>query len=907
MFDLHRHDEFSSFDGFGNAVEVARYAKELGHEAVCTTNHGNTSGLVQTYRAAKEVGIKPILGCEGYFLPRWKEKTRGYHLTIIAKDKVGYGNLNRLQWAGEQHKYYNPIWTFKDLEEYHDGLICTSACVAGYLAKAIASDKQGHARRFVERMQSIFGADFYIEIQPYRVSEAGLQEKVNRGAVAVAEEFGVKCILTSDSHRVRPEDFDTYVKMHQITGHDIEWVEGTYKDRYMPKPWEMSKRFAEMHGEDYPDAKRHAKEYEHNLSEIADKCDGDYLDELEQVLPRLGGSEDTYKTLSANVRAGLKHLGITSKVYRERALEELRVIKKLGFSDYFLMVADYTMWAKKNGIVVGPGRGSVCNCLVAYALGITEVNPVFFNLDFRRFLREDKTALPDVDLDFMPSRRQEVVDYICNKYEGKAARIVSYGRYKVDNLINDLAKVCEVGTTLVDDKGKERFEPDKKEISAIKRLCKRYVDDDTEELDAVNLLADKESIWYNRTYDNIILHFTKMYKKVRFMGTHAAGVAVTGGEILDYSALHTDKDGAVCLSYDMVDIDSINLVKFDILGLKTMESISDLRKSTGVTVNYYEIVNDPKIIEAFRNGDTDGVFQFDSKSSRQVLTQINAESFADVAAASAMNRPGPLSLGMPDIYANNKINVDDAKEQPWFKYTESTHGTIVYQEQVMQICINLGGLTWAEADKVIKAQKSVKARNRAMESEEFQELRKRFIDNASEHMGRDVAKNLFDDVLNYTFNQGHATGYTLISFEEMYYKVYFPVHYWFAKLKYAVNDQQYRQFCECAVADGCVVFPPHINYSTEHARLRKFEGEYVIQQGLSEIKNVGDKAATFIATERRKRPFTNFDDFYDRCKDRTVTSRVIESLDNDGALDFNKKRYLNRTVKYNAGLLAAHG
>lgn len=907
MFDLHRHDEFSTFDGFGNADEVARYAKELGHVAVCTTNHGNTNGLVQTYRAAHQYDIKPILGCEGYFLPVWKEKTRGFHLNLLAKNLVGYANLNRIQFAGEHHRYYNPIWTFEDLEQYHEGLICTTACVAGYLAKSITADKLHVAYKFLRRMQSIFGEDLYIEVQPYAVSEVGLQEKVNVTSIALAEELGIKCVLTSDSHRVRPEDFPTYLKMHEISGHDIEWVRGTYKDRYMPKPREMADRFYDMHHKDFHDARRRGRTYERNLDEIAAKCDGDYLDNLPLELPKLQGT-DSVKALRANVRAGLKHHGLWVKEYKDRALEELSVIETLGFADYFLMVADYTMWAKKQGIAVGPGRGSVCNSLVAYALGITEVDSLKFGLDFRRFLRPDKTALPDIDLDFMPSRRHEVIQYLCETYKGRAARIVSYGLYKVDNLINDLSKVCEVGTITEDGNGKEKFIPDKKEIAVIKKLCKKYVSDEDESLDAVGLLSDGDTAYYNKMYDDIIVHFTKLYKKVRYMGTHAAGVAITDGDILKYTALRIDKDGDVYTAYDLSDLDTINLVKFDILGLKTMESIYDLRRSTGVTVNYSDIVTDPKVIEAFRNGDTDGIFQFDRTTPRDMLRQIDADCFADVAAVNAMNRPGPLSMGMPAQYAANKQNIEDAKLLPYYKFTEKTYGTIVYQEQVMNICVELAGMSWAEADKVIKLSKSKSAGHTEAEVEEHNrivaELRDKFVSGCSANgMVADDAQATFDAVLTYTFNEGHATGYTMIAFEEMYYKVYFPTHYWFAKLKYARDESQYRQFCERAVAEGSVVFTPHVNYSDVGARLRKYDGEPVIQQGLSEIKNIGAKAATFISHERKAHgPFANWDDFYDRCKDRTVTSRVIEALQDAGALCFDKKKYIRHVVRYNTDL-----
>lgn len=911
MFDLHRHDEFSSFDGFGNAEEVAKYAKELGYKSICSTNHGNTNGLVQTYKAAHQYGLKPILGVEGYFLPVWREKTRGYHMILIAKDGVGYGNMNRAQFDGEHHRYYNPIWSFKTLEKYHEGLICTTACVAGYLAQSILADEMVKAERFLKKLQGIFGDDLYVEVQPYAVSDAGMQERVNVESIRLAKKLGIKCILTSDSHRVRPDDYPTYLKLHQIAGHSEEWVDGTYKERYMPKPDEMRKRFYKMHKDDFGEkkTKRLAMEMYEALDEIEDKCVDGYLDELPLLLPKLHGGKNSFKELVKRVQRGLRDRGVYEKDYIDRCKQELEVIKYHGFEDYFLIVADYTNWAKERGIAVGPGRGSVCNCLVAYALKITETDSLYFGLDFRRFLRKDKKSYPDIDLDFMPSMRHDVIRYICDTYEGKAARIVSYGLYKVDNLMNDLAPVCGIGEWTTDEGGKDKFVPDKKELAAIKSLLNKCIDETSETVDVDKLYESSQARYYDQEYDDVLKHFVKMYKKVRFMGTHAAGVAVTDGDILNYSALKLDKNGDVYMSYDLIDIESINLVKFDILGLKTMESIADLRKSTGVTVDYIETTKDSRLYDEFRAGRTDGVFQFEKPQARQILMDIECDCFEDVVAASAMNRPGPLSTGMPAQYALNKQDHEKAEQSLYWEYTSQTYGTVVYQEQVMRICIGLGDMTWQEADKVTKMMKSTTghtAKAIEMIGREREGYMKKFVAGCIKRgMDAEEAKDLFYNLLNYTFNQGHAVGYSLISIEEMFYKVYYPAHYWFAKLKYARDDAQYRQFCEKAVLDGNVIFLPHVNYSTESSRLRKVDGEHVIQQGLSEIKNVGAKAAAEIAAEReRNGVFTSYDNFYDRCKSRLVTSRVIKTLEEQGALEFRKRTYIGRVTKYNASLFA---
>lgn len=908
MCDLHRHDECSSFDGFGKPRELAQLAKELGHTALGLSNHGNTNNLVQHYFACKEVGIKPILGVEGYFLPKYKEQHRGYHLCLFAKNHKGYHNLNVLQYEGEKIKYYNPIWTFDMLEKYHEGLICSSACIAGYLAQCLKDGKMEMAQKFVSKMVSIFGDDFYIEIQPYKISEPGLQEKVNVVAIKLAKKMGVKCIMTSDSHRGRKEDFPTYLKMHEIAGHDLEHIEGTYKDRYMPSDDELVQRFIKMHKGDFKAPEALAKGMINNLFEIENKVEEDIFKDLKQTLPKY--DEDSDGLLKHNIEEGLKAKGKWTKHHPETGLDyisrvkqEYKVIKTLGFQDYFLIVADYVNWAKEHGISVGPGRGSACNCLIAYALGITEVDSLLFGLDFRRFLREDKKKMPDIDVDFETSKRHEVIEYVINRYKGKTARIASYGLYKVDNLINDLAKVCGLPTTKEYDSSE--VEANKKTIAAIKKLCNKYVDEDLN-LDTVGLLSSKEARMYNEDYDDIITHFTKMFKKLRFIGTHAAGVAVTGGDILDYTSLRVDKSGDIYTNYDLNDMENINVIKFDMLGLNTMEELGELRDITGDTVVYDEVVKDQDVINAFHEGNTNGIFQFDKKAVRDLLAQIDCDCFDDIIAANAMNRPGPLSLGMPAAYAENKFNIEEAQKSLYYDYTKESYGTVIYQEQIQQICVYIGGMTWGDADKVMKmiGGQSQSADAVAEFERNKKELHDKFVEGALKNkLTEEQAEEMFNTMLVYSFNKGHACGYSLVSVEEMYYKVHYPTEFWFAKMKYAPNENDYDKFCSLAVKDGAVVFLPHINYSDVKTKIRKVEGETCLQRGLAEIKGIGEKAAVEIVEERIKNGiFRSWDDFYDRCKSRVVNVKVLTILQDCGATEFKKNVYLNRVTKYNSSL-----
>jgi len=507
----------------------------------------------------------------------------------------------------------------------------------------------------------------------------------------------------------------------------------------------------------------------------------------------------------------------------------------------------------------------------------------------------------DIDLDFQTSRRNEVIEYVINKYKGKTARICSYGLYKVDNLINDLAKVCNLPTDKeVDEVVKQR---NKTEIKKIKSLCNRYIDDEGH-LDEISLLSDPETIMYNKEYDGIITHFSKLYLKVKYIGTHAAGVAVTGGDILDYTALKIDKDGNLYSNYDLNDMENIHVVKFDMLGLNTMEEIGELREETGAVVNYDEAVNDPEIIKAFHEGSTEAIFQFDKRTPQDILREINCDCFDDIIATNAMNRPGPLMLHMPESYASNKRNIENAQNTLYYDYTKESYGTIIYQEQIQQICVYLGNMSWGDADRVMKMiSNGASGKDKREETEK--EMRDKFLSGAKENgLTKKQAEDIFNAMLVYSFNKGHACGYSLISVEEMFYKVHYPIQFWFGKIKYAPNDDMFDKYCSYAVRDGCVVFLPHINYSSEKTRIRKVEGELCLQQGLADIKGVGGKAATEIFLERKQHGiFTSFDNFYDRCKSRVVNEKVIRLIRENGNAEFNKAQYIKRVTKYNSALL----
>lgn len=410
FFDLHRHDEFSFFDGFGKATECAKKAKELGYPALGLSNHGNISGLVKHWQACKEQGIKPILGCEVYFQPVYNKKDpqrKSYHLCLFVKNLQGYKNLcHLLTEANTEQFYYKPIVDFKLLEKYKDGLICTTACIASAMSQAINNGNTNTAEKLLLKYKEIFGKDLYVEIQPYKIDDEQTQEGVNLVLMKLARKHKVKCILTSDSHYTDHELFDTYCKMHQIGGNDLAWVQNTYSDRYMPSESDIQARFVKMYAKRIKNADLVAERLTDNMREIYEKVEDDILSQLEMNMPKIGEDIDSYALLKQKVKEGLKKRGKWNKEHKERCAMELDTIHYHGFDDYFLMVQDYVNFARNKGIPVGPGRGSACNCDVAYALHITDVDSIKYRLDFSRFMRKEKKKMPRV-LGFTCERMQK--------------------------------------------------------------------------------------------------------------------------------------------------------------------------------------------------------------------------------------------------------------------------------------------------------------------------------------------------------------------------------------------------------------------------------------------------------------------------------------------------------------------
>lgn len=753
FFDLHRHDEFSLFDGFGKPNELAKVAKELGYQALGISNHGSISGLVKHWQACVEVGIKPILGIEIYFQPVFKRNNpqrKSYHLCLFVKNIDGYKNLcHMLTEANKEQFYYKPIVDFKLLEKYSKGLICTTACVQSFTSQAVLNDNIETAEKALVKLKQIFGKDLYVEIQPYKIDENKTQEKIDLSMIKLARKLKIKCILTSDSHYGRKEDFDTYEKMHEI-GKTTYDVKITYGERYMPSESEMVERFARLYKNNFKNPVNVAEMFVDNMKEIYNKIEDEIFEKLELELPDLGLG-DSKEVLKQKVAQGLKQKGKWNKKYKQRCLEELKVINYHGFDDYFLIVQDYVLWAKNNGIEVGYGRGSACNCEVAYALGITDVDSIKYKLDFSRFMRIDKKTLPDIDTDFETDRRQEVIDYVIKKYPNKAVQICSYGEYNIDNLVNDLAKVCGLPT----DKEVEEYEKEynKKKIFEIKQYIREFENDG--KLNIEKMLDDYRTEEYNNAYENIIKHFSKMYGKVRYLGKHAAGVAVVGSDISNYTCLNHRGEGLFSSCYDKDDLEHINCVKFDMLGLKTMSEMRELKEYSGHEVNEEDIEQD-EIFKAFREGKTDGVFQMEKSAPKKILDMIQCDCMEDVIAVNALNRPAPLQLKMHETYAYNKLSGKIDTTTPYYKYTKETYGTMLYQEQTTEVAQKLGHLTPIQSYDLLKIMKKAENLTKPEYIPIIEQMKKDFYKGCkSEGLSKEQTDSIWASMLIYGFNKGH--------------------------------------------------------------------------------------------------------------------------------------------------------
>lgn len=882
--NLHRHDTFSLYDGFGTPDQAAKYAKSLGQTALAITNHGNVSGWVGHKKACLEYGIKPIYGVEAYFQPTFNPDVKSrYHLTILVENQKGYENLcEMLSYAAREQFYRYPILDFALLRKYAAGLFVFSGCQIGYIPILILRNKMDAARKARDKFTDIFGNRFYLELQPIN---AAAQQAVNEGLIHIG---GAPYVMTTDAHYVAPEDYDTYKIMWQLgkkvkKGKEAPVMKADYSDRHIMQGDEVFELWNKMHPD--PKAKLYvpiAKGAIVNTQKIADKCDFDL--QFKESLPPIDWGMTAKTKLSMVVSDFIKDYTAKmnpkrKKRYVTQAWKELKVIYDKGFEDYFLLCYFLVEYAKENDIATGFGRGSVCGSLVAFALGITRVDPIRLGTYFERFLRPDKNVTPDIDMDFDSDRRGELVSLILNKFAGRSIPISNFGFYRAKNLWNDLAKL---------------FELDKEDADEGKKVVELFTTGSQQgELVRIyleNLLEDPTLKRLNKKYDGIVTHFYKLYGQVKYFGRHAAGIAIAAESITKYvPAMRVRSE--IQTAFDMESLSAIGIIKMDILGLSTASIVAMCEKSTGVSFSY-DILKDAAIYSAFAETKTEAIFQFEKEGAKKVLSAVQPQTFNELIACNALNRPGPIELGVLDAYVDGKLDISENMQQySWWEYTKETYGQIVYQEQVMQICRGIAGMEWGDTDKVMK---SVNAK--AVDKE----LQQKFIDGAVSKSGmtKGDARKLYRTMTLYLFNKGHGAGYSLIAFYQMYFKLYHPLEFWYATLYHEGDEVKRRLYSAAAVQQGIVIMPPHVNGSARYS-IETIDGDKCIRAGLASLKGVGEKQAVAVIS---KGPYKNAIEMKERLTKRECNSRVWEILDRSGAMQFNKRKHYADAVKWNGYL-----
>lgn len=876
--NMHRHDEFSMFDGFGKTLDAAMHAAKMGQTALGIANHGSVSGLVEHYLACKKAEIKPILGCEIYFQPEFDKEQRTYHMCLFCKDLTGYQNLMRIvSEANEKYFYRKAIATYDLLKKYREGLVCSTACLAGYPSQAILDGNAKEAVRRIKELKAIFDDDLYIEIMPYTVVSNGvdLQMKVDKKLLKIIDHYGFKGIITTDSHYIRKEDYDTFQLVFKIARKKFD---NDYSQRYMPTEKEVAKRFKNLYG-------RSPVPFLKNTKEMADKCNVDLT--FEEKIPRLDWGEDSKILLKKLTRKGLKRKGKWDREHWEVCKKEFDVIFDLGFEDYFLLCWDIIKFALDNNIGYGRGRGSVCGSTVAYALNITDVDPLELGTVFERFLRKDKRKMPDIDMDFCSKRRYEVIDYIHRRYPNRATQVAVYGYYKINNLTNDLAR-------------EDILDIPKDETKQIKEILTKMYPELVH-----GTIVSYEDIMTNKFMREMeekyefVKHFSKICGQIRYIGKHAGGVAITYGPLTDQLAV-IRSGGLFQSCYDLSNLDALKVLKMDILGLSTVTINNELEMKTGVRYTD-DMYKDPEVIEEFRNCNTTGIFQFDKPGAKDILNLIQPDNIQDIIASTAINRPAPLSLGVPQQFADAKHG--NAKKTLSSKYLPETYGCLVYQEDIIKIGKGLSDLEWASIDKIMKGLKETTDLSKKVRAE-LKGIKVEFVNKAIEKHPRlknRVAEleELFELMTGgYLFNKGHAAGYILLSIEQMYFKHYYPLEFWELTLRNEGDELKRRAYEAEAVRSGCVILPAHINGPAEY-EIVEWGGGYCIQRGLKMIKGVGPKAAEQI---QEKGPYIDRPEFDDSVTKRVVNARVIKALEAAGAFEFSNKKWLKRIVAENTAL-----
>lgn len=882
---LHLHTQYSLLDGANKVAEVVKRAATLGQNAIAMTDHGNMHGAVEFYSLAKSAGIKPIIGCELYVTPgsRFERKMRGQggagtcHLTVLAANKVGYHNLCKLSsLAYKEGFYFKPRVDHELLERYSEGLIVLSGCLAGELSQATKVDDDSGAKEIVEFYASTFKDRFYLEVQPHPIPD---QERHNQAVIDLATRFGVPLVATTDCHYLERDDhFAQEVLMCVSTGKTV-----MDPDRLRHEGFTLHLKTEEEMLQEFSQYNVGAEAVK-NTGLIASQCDlslesktyfmpkfsSDDTRELIDIMSEMAweGLEKRLELLSTS--ADWEAASVTE--YHERLKRELSLIGSMGFAGYFLVVADFIVWAKDNGIPVGPGRGSVAGSLVAYALRITEVDPISNKLFFERFLNPERISMPDIDVDFCINGRERVIRYVVEKYgKENVAQIATFGTLKAKAAIKDVGRALGMSYAETDRVAqlipapRQGFDYPIAEALKMEPQLAAYADGEGRDL--IELAIKLEGL-------------------TRHVSTHAAGVVIGDRPLNEILPMMVDKDGNDVTQYSMTYVEKIGLVKFDFLGLKTLTvlhtALEIIKESRGVGIDLNTLpLDDPKTYTLLCAGNTTGVFQLESTGITEMVIRLKPSCFDDIVAILALYRPGPLDAGMVDHYIERKHGREPISylHPKMEEILSDTYGVILYQEQIMQLAQALSGYSLGEADILRKAMGK-------KNPEEMAKQRDRFVSGCiKQNIDEKLADEIFQQMetfARYGFNRSHTAAYALVSFQTAYLKAHYGVEFMAALMTHDMEDSEktFKNFNECR-RRKITVRAPDVNESLASFTVR--DGDILF--GLAAVKATGHKAVDAILSARQEGPFADLENLLSRVDLSQINRRNLENLIKSGAFD----------------------
>ena len=897
---LHVHTEYSLLDGSNKIKEYVKRVKELGMDSAAITDHGVMYGVIDFYKACKAEGINPILGCEVYVAPNSrfdKELTGGedryYHLVLLAENNKGYENLMKIVSRGfTEGYYYKPRVDMELLQEYHEGIIALSACLAGEVQRYIQKGLVDEAKKAALKYQDCFGkGNYFLELQDHGLPE---QKLVNTTLLQMSRELDIPMVVTNDVHYTYADD----VKPHDIllclqTGKKLSdedrmrYEGGQY---YVKSEEEMKGLFP------------YAWEAVENTQRIADRCHVE-IEFGVTKLPKFDVPEgyNSWTYLNKLCYDGLKErygdenapAGETGQTLKERLDYELNVIQTMGYVDYFLIVWDFINYAKQNGIMVGPGRGSAAGSIVSYCLKITNIDPIRYNLLFERFLNPERVSMPDIDIDFCFERRQEVIDYVGRKYgQEKVVQIVTFGTLAAKGVIRDVGRVMDLPYAYVDSLAK--MIPNELNITIDKAL---QMNPDMRKLYETDEQV-KELIDMSRRLEGLPRH-TSM---------HAAGVVICSRPAEDLVPLSRGADGSITTQFTMTTIEELGLLKMDFLGLRTLTVLRDavklVKQSTGKEINLDQIdFDDKKVLASIGTGKTDGVFQLESAGMKNFMKELKPQNLEDIIAGISLYRPGPMDFIPKYIKGKSNFGTVTYLCPQLEPILSPTYGCIVYQEQVMQIVRDLGGYTLGRSDLVRRA---MSKKNQAVMEKE----RANFVYGNPEEgvpgcvangIPENVASKIYDEMMDfakYAFNKSHAACYAVVSYQTAYLKYYYPVEFMAALMTSVIdNPGKVAEYIMVCRSMGITILPPDINQGESGFSVNGNS----IRYSLTAIKSVGRPVIDAVVNERKERgAYTNLQDFITRMADKDINKKAIENFIKAGALDSlggTRKQFMSAYVQ----------